>query len=257
MTKQKILELLKQSEGYLSGEKLSACLGITRAAVWKGVKALREDGYEIEAVTHKGYRLVSRADRLLEYEIQSRLVPGVIGSKIVVFKTLDSTNQYAKSVAELPDYNGCVILAEQQLTGKAKNNKGFYSPEQSGIYMSLILKPDCTLEQFSVFQKQVVDSVREAILKVTGAETEYRVPNELYYEGKKLCGILHELSLEGETGRIQWIIAGIGLYVNNIDFPNEIPGISLLQIAGKALDRTEVVCLILNCLQKRLASFLS
>lgn len=257
MTKYRVLELLKQADSYLSGEELSLTLGVSRTAVWKAVKSLRNDGYEIEAVTNRGYRFVSPADRFSEYEIRKGLLPGVIGSSIRVFDVLDSTNDYAKTLASSAENNGCVILAERQNLGKAKDSGAFYSPEQSGLYISIILHPQCYLEQFSKLREQVVESVRETIADTAGKEAEYRAPNEFFYESKKLCGILHELSLEGETGRIQSVVVGIGIYVNHMSFPEEVPGISLRQMAGKEIDRVELVCRLLNHLQKRLNCFLS
>ena len=253
-----ILSLLQHSsEQFLSGEELSRKLGVSRNAVWKMVNALRSDGYQIEAVTNKGYHLKSSPALISSYEIQRRISTKWIGGSIEVLDSVSSTNEYAKSLLSqqsMEALNGHVIFANRQTSGKAKQNARFYSPEETGIYITVIFCPDVAITYFESLRNAVAEAALAAIRQVTEIRAELLPPNELIYEGKKLAGFLTDILLEGESGKIKSAIVGLGIYVNEAQFPPELETcyISLQQIAGKPVDRLELLCHYLTELEQRI-----
>ena len=142
MTKYKILEILRQNKDFISGEEISNDLNISRTAVWKGIKSLREKGYQIKGINNKGYKLIEdENDIISEYEIKKNIVKKEIGKKIYLFKSIDSTNKYVLDNFEKLNH-GDIIIADEQTKGRGKLKKYFYSPKEAGIYMSIVLKND-------------------------------------------------------------------------------------------------------------------
>lgn len=229
-----ILDLLATGE-YVSGEDLATRLGITRAAVWKQLKTLRELGYEIVASSGKGYLLQARPDRLYPWEVTKNLHTKVMGRHIEYYDRISSTNQRAKELLAESPVEGTLILAEEQTAGRGRLGRNWFSPPGSALYSTLILKPQ--LPPYDLPKLTLVAAV--ALSKTIARELHERPlikwPNDLYLQGKKISGILTELS--GELGRVEFLLLGVGVNVNQHpeDFPEEIreKAGSLRSILGK------------------------
>ena len=234
--KQSIIDILKSGGGYVSGEKISQKLGISRAAVWKHIKTLRSDGYNIKSVTNKGYHLASAPDTISEYEIKSGLKTTRVGQNIKYVYETDSTNNEAKRFSDMAD--GTLFIADIQTGGKGRLGRNWTSPAGEGIWMSLLLKPDIIPGEAPEITLIAGLSVCRA-LKSFGAQIKW--PNDVVINGKKICGILTEMSAEIE--RVSYIICGIGINVNTEEFHENLRGkaTSLYTITGERQNRTEII----------------
>lgn len=262
MRRQEVLTLLRREEGFLSGEELSRRLGQSRAAVWKAVKALRQEGYEIEARTGLGYRLAAAPDILTEAEIRSFLdETRRVGKELRCFDELDSTNNYLKSLAQADAIDGLAVTADSQTAGRGRMDRSFQSPKGSGIYLSVLLRPSLPPDRLPPVTALAGVSVCAAVERVCGVRPGLKWPNDPVLEGKKLCGILTEASLEAETGRIQSMVLGIGVNVAQKpeDFSPEVRevAISLLQALGKRVSRPQLTAALLEELDRAYAALLA
>lgn len=255
MKREEILTLLRREEGFLSGEELSRRLGQSRAAVWKAVEALRRDGYEIEARTGLGYRLAAAPDALTEAEIRSFLGQTFrVGKELRCFNELDSTNNYLKSLAQTDAPDGLAVTADSQTAGRGRMDRSFQSPKGSGIYLSVLLRPSLPPDRLPPVTALAGVAVCAAVERVCGVRPGLKWPNDPVLEGKKLCGILTEASLEAETGRLQSMVLGIGINVAQRpeDFSPEVRemAISLLQALGKRVSRPQLTAALLEELDR-------
>lgn len=255
-----VLSLLREEEGFLSGEALSRRLGLSRAAVWKAVDALRGAGYEIEARTGLGYRLASAPDVLTEAEIRGFLGPtAAVGRELRCFQELDSTNNYLKSLADAPD--GLAVTAESQTAGRGRMDRSFQSPRGQGIYLSVLLRPPLPPDRLPPMTALAGVAVCAAVERVCGVRPGLKWPNDPVLNGKKLCGILTELSLEAETGRVQSLVLGVGINVGQgpEDFSPEVREVatSLLQVLGKPVSRPRLTAALLEELDRAYAALLA
>lgn len=216
-----ILDLLAKGE-YVSGEDLAAKLGITRAAVWKQLKTLRELGYEITASSRKGYLLLARPDRLYPWEVEKELNTKIMGQRIEYYEQIPSTNRRAKELLTESPVEGTLIIAEEQTAGRGRLGRNWFSPPGAALYSTVILQPK--LPPNDLPKLTLVAAV--ALSKTIERELEQRPlvkwPNDLYLKGRKISGILTELS--GELGRLEYLLLGVGVNVNQSpeDFPVEI-----------------------------------
>lgn len=216
----KIIEIILNNENeFISGEELSKQLGISRTAVWKHIKSLKEEGYEIESVNRKGYRLSQKPSDLLTYKnINHELNTQVMGKKIVHFDTIESTNDYAKKIA--PDEEeGTIVISEEQTKGRGRLGRQWYSKSGDGVWMSIILKPDIAPYKAPFLTLIAGASIAKA-LNDLGVKTLIKWPNDVIINGKKLSGILTELSAEIE--RVNHVVLGIGINVKTMEFSQEI-----------------------------------
>ena len=211
--REKILDFLKRKEGYTSGDQLASRLGITRQALWKHIRELKTRGYDIVAVPHLGYRLISAPDRLFSFEVTQGLDTRFIGRKIYYFDSLSSTMNIAMQLGLKGDPSGTVVLAESQTRGRGRLGRQWLSPKYKGIYLSLILKPELLPAQASLLTLLAAVSICEAIKEISGLEAEIKWPNDILIANKKLGGILTELN--AEMDKINFVTIGIGLNVNN------------------------------------------
>jgi BirA family biotin operon repressor/biotin-[acetyl-CoA-carboxylase] ligase len=210
---EKILELLKKKEGYISGDLVSHRLGISRQALWKHIQELKELGYEIIAVPHLGYRLESLPDRLFAFEVTDGLHTKSIGKKVYYFESLASTMNEAMELGIKGAPEGSLVLAESQTRGRGRLGRRWFSPRYKGIYSSLILRPKIPPQQASVLTLLSAVSICEAIKEVTGIDAQIKWPNDILVASKKLGGILTEIN--AEMDEVNFVIIGIGLNVNN------------------------------------------
>ena len=214
--------LAERPDHFLSGQELSHKLGISRAAVWKAVEGLRRQGYDIEARTGLGYRLCGAADRLGRREIASCL--GLPRDNWQVLEEVDSTNTACKRMAADGAPDGTVVMADCQTAGKGRRGRSFSSPRGMGLYLSVLWRPDCSPESLLPLTALSAVAVCRAVERTGGVSPAIKWPNDLVLNGRKLGGILTELSLEGETGRVDYVVVGIGLNCRQRteDFPPEL-----------------------------------
>ncbi len=252
MSKETVLKLLQSNSGsFVSGEGISAELGITRAAVWKAVTALRKDGYDIEARKSQGYRLSDAPDRLSETEIRARLESvKLVGRKLCCFERVDSTNSYLKRAASEGVVDGTVAVADEQTGGRGRRGRDFLSPPGKGVYLSALLRPPVEPNHLLPITGFTAVAVCNAVERVAGVRPRIKWANDLVLGGRKLCGILTELSMEGESGCLQYAIIGVGVNVAHMpgDFPPELDGVatSLLQETGRAVPRAALAAAIIE-----------
>lgn len=230
ITKEKLLELLEANKGiYFSGEDIAQKLSVSRAAVWKAVKALKKEGYSIDAVTNKGYCLSVQTDILSAQGIQKYLRPEIKNMDIAVMQTVSSTNSLVKEKANRGAPEGCMILANEQTSGRGRLGRSFFSPKDTGIYMSLLLRPKNYLPDQAVrITTMAAVAMCEAIEAVSDEKAGIKWVNDIFVRGKKVCGILTEGSFGLENGLLEYIVLGIGinLYEPENGFQEELKSIA-------------------------------
>lgn len=239
-TKLRILALLEQQNGKsISGQTLADALSLSRTSVWKGIKALQEEGYIIEAVTNKGYRLSSKSDILSIETIRLYLQPTLQSFPIYAFKTIDSTNNEARKIAIKDSINQGLVLSEEQTKGRGRMGKTFYSPNQTGVYMSFFLKPNLDMADAPLVTTATAVAVCLAIEKLTAKKPQIKWVNDIYLDGTKICGILTEAVSDFESGKIETLIVGIGLNVKEplTGFPAELDTIAGSLISSKETEK--------------------
>ncbi len=238
--KDKIIERLYLEKGFVSGEVISNEYGLSRTAIWKYVKSLREEGYEIESRTKKGYMLVSIPDNINYKQIQKDLKTSIIGKEIFYYDSLESTNTKAKEIA-LQINEGALVVADEQTAGKGRLGRKWTSPKNKGLYMSVILKPKTNPANIARLTLLGAAAINLALLDI-GIKSEIKWPNDIVINGKKVAGVLTEMN--SELGTINYIVLGIGINVNiDLDqIPEELKekATSLKIIKGEEVDRREL-----------------
>ena len=254
MGKETVLALLLREKGhFVSGEAVSAELGITRAAIWKSISALRAQGYEIDAVTGRGYCLKSLPDTLTEQTVRSYLGPvETVGKRIDCFDSIDSTNAYLKRIALDGAPDGTVAVAAEQTSGRGRRGRSFQSAAGKGVYLSILLRPKLAPSQLMPLTGLIAVAMSRAVDRVAGTHSQIKWTNDLVYDRRKLCGILTELEWEAESGEFSCVIIGAGINVSQdeADFGPEVApiAISLAQALGTAPDRTELAAQVIRSL---------
>jgi len=226
-TRKKIISLLESNrERHLSGESIARQIGVTRNAVWKVIKELEKDGYKIEAVTNKGYALSSDSDILSAEGILPFLTEDICDS-IFVYESLESTNKTAKEMAVAGAKHGTIVIANGQTAGRGRYDRKFYSPAGNGLYMSMILRPSrLWLSTPTLVTLFAAVCVCEAIEMTTGKQPQIKWVNDIFVNGKKVCGILTEAVTDFESGGIGWIVVGVGVNISSEGYPDEIKHIA-------------------------------
>jgi BirA family transcriptional regulator, biotin operon repressor / biotin---[acetyl-CoA-carboxylase] ligase len=249
-TDSQILSALRAVEnGGVSGAELSQKLGVSRAAIWARIEELRRLGYEIEASPHLGYRLINDPDLLHADDLLARLgKTKVIGRDIEVFEKTSSTNDVVEKLARDGVKEGVVVFAESQIKGRGRLGRKWISPERKGLWFSILLRPDLRPQEATQLTVAAATALRRAIATETGLKPEIKWPNDIQIRGKKVAGILTELS--AELDRIKYVILGIGVDVNLSagEFPAELRKLatSLRIESGEPLSRPELVTVILR-----------
>jgi BirA family biotin operon repressor/biotin-[acetyl-CoA-carboxylase] ligase len=253
MSREQILDLLEENHGrYVSGAKLSQVLGVSRSAVWKQIETLRVQGYGITGGPNQGYLLDSSPDLLYPREIQKGLHTRSFGRQVYHLRSVGSTNQVAKDLGRRGYPEGTLVVAEEQTAGRGRYQKSWWSPPETGIWMSLVLRPQ--LAPYRIPQMTLVAgaSCAQAIQDCLDMKPGIKWPNDIVYEGRKLCGILAEMDAAAE--QVHFLVIGIGINVNQelTDLPDEIRGIatSLSVITGRRLERLPLVRRILDVFEE-------
>ena len=259
--KEAVLEILVRHMGeYLSGEAMSESLGVSRAAIWKAIDALRAEGIAIEAVPRRGYRLTAPPDRLTIGAIAPYLNDPA--RPMICLDTVDSTNSYIKPLALVGGItDGTAVVADEQTGGRGRLGRSFQSPKGKGIYVSVLWKPALPPLRALDLTSYVAVAVCEGIEAATGVKPGIKWTNDLVLDGKKLGGILTEMAVEGETGVLQYVVTGIGVNVNHApeDFSDEVRpmAVSLAGTLGQPVPRGKLCACMLNALDAMYADWLA
>lgn len=240
--KQRVLMALRENNGYVSGQELCGKLGVSRTAIWKIVNSLKEQGYNIESVRNRGYRLIECPDVILPEAIKEQINTKWFAGKIIYHACVDSTNNEVKRLAD-SEKEGLLVIADEQTAGKGRRGRVWQSPPNSGIWMSFLLKPDIPPDKASMITIVAAMAARRAVAEATGLSPLIKWPNDLVVNGRKITGILTEMATDIES--INYVIVGIGFNVNNKSFPEELAATatSLEMELGHEVNREKLIAL--------------
>ena len=255
--KEEILRLLRSADGYISGQELCNRFGVSRTAVWKAINQLKEAGYEIEAQQNKGYRLMAAPDLMTEAEIKSLMHTEWVAKEVLYFDTIDSTNTKAQELAEKGYPSGTLVVADKQESGKGRRGRSWVSPSGTGIFMTLMIKPDINPNNASMLTLVAALAVAKAIPSVTGEKALITWPNDIVINGKKVCGILTEMNAQFDY--INHIVVGIGINVHNESFPEEISQMAsslMIEAGGKRFHRAQIIAETMSYFEQYYDTFL-
>lgn len=243
-----VLTMLQEQDGYMSGEAISRKLDLSRTAVWKHIKELKQAGYEIESVKKSGYRLVQKPNAISATEILSGLNTSSFGKNVVYEETVSSTQQIAHKLAHEGAETGTVVTANEQVDGRGRMGRPWYSQKGKGIWTSLIVRPEIPPQQTPQLTLLAAVAVVKGVKKATGIDCEIKWPNDVLINGKKVVGILTEL--QAEADQVNCVIIGMGINVNTAaqQFPKELheKATSLFIEKGEETDRAYVLQCILE-----------
>lgn len=247
--KEALLHMLSENEGvFVSGQEISNKLNCSRTAIWKHISELRKSGYAIEAVQKRGYRLVTSPDLVTAEEVSLYTGNGTFGKKITYKSSVKSTQEIAHGLARDGAPEGSIVLADEQTGGRGRLGRAWQSPAGTGVWMSLILKPNIPLQKAPQLTLLIAVAASKAIERVAGLEAAIKWPNDILINGKKTAGILTELQAEADS--IHSVIVGIGMNVNQQPehFSDEIAPIatSLAIEGGQTYKRAEVIGVLLQ-----------
>ena len=261
MERGQVAALLAGADGYLSGQEMSRVLGVTRAAVWKEIESLREAGWPIQSSTRKGYKLAGPPPALSAPYISAQLPKdNLFAGKVMVEPLVDSTNTRLKAMAAAGAPAGTALLAEEQSGGRGTHGRSFQSPRGEGLYLSVLLRPRLTkLTDLLTLTGWVGVAAREAVEKASGAPADIKWLNDLYLNGKKLCGILTELSFLGESGEPDYVVAGMGVNMNQTAETFRTQGLgdiaTSLALEGSPVEQNRLAVCLLEALDRLVRDF--
>lgn len=250
--KQQVLASLEKNKGeYISGTNLSKQLNVSRNAVWKAIKSLQDDGYKIDGIKNKGYSLSTDSDIISAQSISKFLTSDAKIFDIEVNDVVDSTNTQLKIEAGNGAPEGRVIIANEQTAGRGRMNRSFYSPSNTGVYMSILLRPKITAQESLFLTTAAAVAVANSIEKVSGCDAKIKWVNDIFCNDRKVCGILTEATLDIESGGLQYAVVGIGINITapKDDFPSELDGVatSIFDNDGYYVEaKSKLVALILD-----------
>ena len=248
-------EVLAMLETYraqdISGEQMAQALGVSRAAVWKAINSLKAQGYPIAATTNRGYRLEAQSDLLSAEGIRPHVLPQLKDGDILVFETIDSTNLEAKRRAMAGGGHFTAVVADRQTLGRGRFGRSFFSPPGCGVYMSLLLKPTPRqLSDVTLLTTAAAVAVCRAIEALTPLRPQIKWVNDLYLDGKKLCGILTEAVTDLESGAVESVVIGLGLNFKQSEtaLPEEVAAVAgtLFGARPPAITRNRLIAEIMN-----------
>ncbi|MEC0205691.1 biotin--[acetyl-CoA-carboxylase] ligase [Paenibacillus lautus] len=239
-----LLKMFQEHSGqFLSGEEISRKLSISRTAVWKQINKLRHLGYDFEAVPRLGYRMMDEPDKLSVEQLTAGMTSQIFGKPLKLLDKTTSTQEDARQLAEEGAAEGTLVISEEQTGGRGRMGRKFHSPRGKGIWMSLVLRPKQPLHLTQQLTLLTGVAVCRAITKCAGVQTDIKWPNDILFQGKKVCGILLESATEDE--RVRYCIAGIGISANlkESDFPEELRSVatSIRMAGGATVNRTELI----------------
>ena len=231
--KEKILDILRENRGsFVNGNEIAGKLNVSRMTVSKHIKSLKASGHQIEAVRNRGYRLVRERDSIDPEYISEQISDFYSG--IEYFESLDSTNTYLKSNSQKQE--GHIVISNRQQAGRGRSGRSFFSPQESGIYMSVLLKPKESVLNLLKLTSLTAVAVNSAIRELYPVDSRIKWVNDILIRNRKVCGILIEASLEMNTADIEYLVVGIGVNVHSREFPAELE-----QIAGSLEDYSDII----------------
>ncbi|PWJ49970.1 BirA family transcriptional regulator, biotin operon repressor / biotin-[acetyl-CoA-carboxylase] ligase [Faecalicatena contorta] len=248
--------MLRESDGYVSGQELCEKLGVSRTAVWKAVNGLKEKGYQVEAVRNRGYRIIESPDILTKEELSSMIDTAWAGQTIYYFDQIDSTNIRAKQLGEEGAPHGTLIVAGQQNAGRGRRGRTWESPPGVSIYMSIVLRPEMAPVKAPMLTLVMALSAADSLKECTGLDVQIKWPNDIVLNGKKLAGILTEMSTEMDY--INHVVIGVGINVNTERLPEELKekATSLRLETGRIIRRSEIIASIMKEFEKNYQLFI-
>lgn len=254
--KTEILRFLKEEQGYLSGQELCERLGVSRTAVWKVIRQLQEDGYEIEAVRNRGYRLAEGKDVFTETELKSVIDTRRVGWNLVFLDLVDSTNTRAKQLAEDGAPDRTLVVAETQSAAKGRRGRSWMAPAGTGVWFSLLLRPRIEPEHAAMMTLVAAMAVEKGIRETAGLDGRIKWPNDIVVDGKKVCGILTEMSADMDC--VNHVVVGIGINANIREFPEDLreKATSLLLASGQAVNRARLLNAVLHAWEEYYGKYL-
>lgn len=251
MLQEKVLSYLEKKRGeVVTGGQIARQLEVSRTAVWKAVHALQEKGHEIETMANRGYRLTDASDGLSVEGITNLLSTQRLGRELELHETINSTNNRLKELntADLPE--GYTIAADEQTSGRGRLGRTFCSPAGQGIYFSVLLKPEIELQDITLITVCAACAVCRAVDKICGVQTDIKWVNDIFLEGRKLCGILSEAFISAELRKVDGVVVGIGINTGVVDAAVKEIAVSLLEITGRRGLRNRLLAEILNQLEE-------
>ena len=253
--KAEILSLLRERDGYVSGQEICERFGVTRAAVWKVIDRLRREGYRIEAAPNRGYRL-AEGSCFGRDELVSRIHTGWAGRSLAFYDCVASTNGVAKAAGEAGAPHGFVAVADSQSAGRGRRGREWVSPKGVNLYFTILLRPEILPQKASMLTLVMAHAVAAALERETGKEAGIKWPNDIIMEGRKVCGILTELSLERDY--IHYLVIGVGINVGAQEFPEELrdKAVSLEQACGRPADRARLFQYVMEAFEADYESFM-
>lgn len=253
--KSEILALLRERGDYVSGQELCRRFNVSRTAVWKAVGQLKKEGFRIEAVQNRGYRLVQEEEVFGQHELESRMDTRWAGHPVTYYEVLDSTNIRAKLDAEKGAPQGALVVADMQTAGRGRRGRSWSSPAGTNAYFTLILKPEFDPDRASMLTLVMALAVAEGIRETCGLEARIKWPNDIVIGGKKVCGMLTELSVQQEY--IQYVVIGAGVNVGVQEFPPEIADTAacLEEECGRSVPRAQLIIHIMEAFEKYYEKF--
>lgn len=253
--KESVISELSCSDEYISGEALAEKLGVSRNTIWKAVKSLREEGFDIDASPNRGYRILKKPYIITEAGIR-KFLPHDDNRRLYILNSVDSTNNYAKELARNGEPGGTVVISDMQTAGKGRMGRSFCSPPKSNIYMSIILRPEIDIESSQLITSCVAAAAASAIDTICGTDTQIKWVNDLFLNGKKICGILTEASVSFESGTLDFAVVGIGINIRSVAnvFPKELlkTATSIQDETEKLFDRSEIIAEVITSVEKYL-----
>lgn len=250
-----LLTFLKEKNEYVSGQEIADAMGVSRNAVWKHIEALRREGIEVEAVSGKGYRLIGDNDAFGERSIKAALHTGWLGKELLFFKETDSTNDELKRRAAKGADEGLMAVADVQTKGKGRRGRGWENPAGVNIAMSYLLRPSFPPDTAPMMTLVMAIAAAKGIRDISGLDVKIKWPNDIVINGKKLVGILTEMTAEPDY--IQDVVIGTGINVNGKDFPESIRdrATSMYIEGGRVYSRTEVTAAVTDAFEEYYAVF--
>ena len=254
--KSEILALLRERGDYVSGQELCGHFGVSRTAVWKAIGQLKKEGYRIEAVQNRGYLLTEDEELFGLSELESRMNTRWAGHPVTCYDVIASTNLQAKMDAENGASQGALVVADMQTAGRGRRGRGWSSPPGTNAYFSLILKPEISPDKAAMLTPVMGLAVAEGIRRTCDAEAMIKWPNDIVVGGKKVCGILAEMSVERDF--IHYVVIGVGINVGQQNFPAEVAqtAICLQEACGKRISRAELVANVMRVFEEYYDIFL-
>ena len=254
--KAQILKMLRESDGFVSGQQLCEVLGVSRTAVWKAVNQLKAEGYQVEAVRNRGYHIIDSPDILTREELGSMMDTEWAGREVYYFDQIDSTNTRAKQLGEKGAPHGTLVIAEEQSAGRGRRGRAWKSPGGSSIYMSMLLRPEIPPTKAPMLTLVMGVSTAEGLREYTGLDIQIKWPNDIILKGKKLAGILTEMSTEIDC--VNYIVIGTGINVNVTRLPKELAekATSLRMETGQIMRRSEIIASIMKRFEKNYGLFM-